>query len=331
VFLFLTHMTTDTLLSDTLLSDQDHQEVGPLLLAFVQSYSLLMTGLPRMMPHPTLPSAHITRRKLLGHLDKLLDATEDSELQNELLAARARMLDDHMAPRSIRVIELLRLLHGLNMPHVLAFWMLLHIISDVELLEHVRTETKHLIKASQDAPVMGFSVPPRVRIDASALLGPSAPVLQRCWLETARLYSRGQNSWVATEDFDLEGDDGGIFKGKEKWRVNKGDWIDVPYWLGNNDGVLWEEPEKWNPHRHVTEEGKDMIFDTMVFDAPGLLGMDEGTRPARLFALAFVAIAIVLFDFETDIEKGIPKPQFSAGVALPDGDVRVRIRKRVLA
>lgn len=58
--------------------------------------------------------------------------------------------------------------------------------------------------------------------------------------------------------------------------------------------------------------------------------MDQAVKPARLFALAFVASAVTLFDFEMDNSKGIPKPQFAAGVALPDGDVRVRIRKRAL-
>ena len=56
--------------------------------------------------------------------------------------------------------------------------------------------------------------------------------------------------------------------------------------------------------------------------------MDEGTKAARLFGLAFVASAVLLYDFETDSGMGLPKAKFSAGVALPDGDVRVRIRKR---
>jgi cytochrome P450 len=202
----------------------------------------------------------------MTHLDALLDVTEDKELQNELLAARTRMLDDHKAPRNIRTIELLRLLHGLNMPHVLAFWMLAHIVSDSELLDRVRAETSQIVKVAQDAPVMGFTVPPRVTIDVVGLLGSKAPLLKRCWLETARVYSRGQGSWTATEEFDLQGQDGGIFKAAEKWKINKNDWVDAPYWHANVDGAVWDEPPKWDPQRHHDEEGKDMIFDTMVFD-----------------------------------------------------------------
>ena len=218
-----------------------------------------MTGMPRWMPHPALPGAHITRRKLLGHLHALLDITEDIALQNDLMTARARMLDDHKTPRQIRTIELLRLLHGLNAPHVLAFWMLLHVVSDADLLEKVRKEASIVVEIVKEKPVMGFTVPPRVTVNAAALIGPKTSLLQACWTESARLYSRGQQSWVATEDFDIEGDQSRVFKAKDKWKIKKGDWVDVPSWHVNSDGTRWEEPEKWNPERHVEGEGAASI------------------------------------------------------------------------
>ena len=271
VFLFLTHMTTNTFISDSLLSDQDHQETGPLLLAFVQSYSLLMSGLPRWVPHPTLPSAHITRRKLLGHLDALLDITEDAELQNDLLEARSRMLSDHKAPRPIRTIELLRLLHGLSAPHVLAFWTLLHILSDATLLEQIRKEAKHVVKIEQEKPVMGFTVPPRLDVDANALLGKKIPLLKNCWLESVRLYSRGQESWTAVEDLELDGDEGGVFKTADKWRISKGDWIDASFWHANTDAGSWDEPEKWDPRRYDISDDGGISTEAKIFQNRELL------------------------------------------------------------
>lgn len=56
--------------------------------------------------------------------------------------------------------------------------------------------------------------------------------------------------------------------------------------------------------------------------------MHEATGPARLFALAFVASTVLLYDVEVDPEKDIPRAKFAAGVALPDTDLRVRFRKR---
>ena len=188
---------------------------------------------------------------MLKHLDALLDITEDVELQNDLLTARARMLDDHKTPRAIRTIELLRLLHGLNMPHILTFWLLIHIVSDSSLLEAVRKEAALAVNIIQEKPVMGFTVPPRVAVDTVALLGSKTPLLKQCWLETARVYSRGQESWIATDDFEFRGEQGGVFKSVDKWKISKGDWIDAPFWHSNNDDVLWEEPEHWEPERHA--------------------------------------------------------------------------------
>ena len=53
----------------------------------------------------------------------------------------------------------------------------------------------------------------------------------------------------------------------------------------------------------------------------------------RLFIINFVAGAIALWDFELveSNKASIPRPQFSAGVALPDADVRVKVKKRVPA
>ena len=348
VFLFLTHMTTHTFVSDGLLSDQDHQETGPLLLAFVQSYSLLMSGIPRWLPHPTLPGAHITRRKLLGHLDALLDITEDAELQNDLLTARSRMLDDHRTPQPIRTIELLRLLHGLNAPHILAFWTLLHVISEPNLLEQIRHEAKQVVSIEQEKPVMGFTVPPRLKIDSTVLLGKKTKLLQKCWLESARVYSRGQESWTTTESFELDGGEGGVFKTADKWKIEKGEWIDAPFWHGNSDPAAWEEVSEWDPTRHGGPGDEDIFASSKVLQdrksalshresvvliriTAALFGMNEATKPARLFGLAFIASAVLLYDFELDGDKSIPKPKFAAGVALPEEDVRVRIRKRVTA
>lgn len=264
VFLFLTHQITASFVSENLLTDQDHEATGPLLLAFVQSFSLLHSGLPRWLPHSTLPGAHITRYQLLKHLDGVLDITEDVEVQNDLMAARSRMMDDHKAPRNIRTIELLRLLHGLNAPNVLSFWMLVHIIHDPALLERVREEARRAVKIVHEGAIMGFTVPPRVTIDTAALLGRQTPLLKQCWLESVRLYSRGQASWTATEDFEVQGDEGGVFKSADRWSIRKGDWIDAPLWHGNTDEARWEEPLKWDHERHQCEEGENLFEQSKV-------------------------------------------------------------------
>ena len=59
-----------------------------------------------------------------------------------------------------------------------------------------------------------------------------------------------------------------------------------------------------------------------------IFGMDEAIQPAKLFAMAFVATATLLYDFDAGANQSIPKAKFAAGVALPESEIRVRIRKR---
>lgn len=246
------------MLTDDILSDSDNHPIAPLLLSFIHSYSLLSSGLSRMAPHPGLPSAHITRKQITRHLDSLLDVVEDTDLQGPLLAARQKVIAAHSAPANIRSSDLLKLLHGLNMPHVLTFWALLHIISDQSLLERLRKETSKYVEVTQEPPMLGFWVPPRTKIDARSLMAAKCPLLDSCLLETTRLYARGQVTKTVTEDFDLEGDASGIFTKLDKWKMQKGEWVDVPYWLANTDGANWEAPTKWDPERHLArpEAGK---------------------------------------------------------------------------
>jgi len=73
--------------------------------------------------------------------------------------------------------------------------------------------------------MMGFTVPPRMRIDAASLMASKCPLLKSCLLETTRLYSRGQETKTVLENFDLEGN-AGVFKSPDKWKMQKDEWVD---------------------------------------------------------------------------------------------------------
>jgi hypothetical protein len=251
----MTHMATDSLITQSILSDSDHHEIAPLLLSFMQSFQLLLTGLPRTIPHPSLPSAHITRRKLLYHLSTLTDEVlEDSDMQGPLLEARQAVLDEDQVPQNVRTADLLALMWSVNMPHVLTFWMLVHIISDPKLLKQIRQESSRYAKAVQEQAIMGFSVPPKVSIDAKGLLN-KCPLLKGAYIETVRLYSRGSRAGVITKDFELESQEATkVFKSSEKWAFKKGEWFDTSYWLSNTDSSNFADESKWNAECHVVED-----------------------------------------------------------------------------
>jgi hypothetical protein len=247
-------MTTDSLLTPSILSDAEHQEVAALLLSFMQSFSLLLNGLPRTVPHPRLPAAHVTRKRLLDHLYQLTDeALEDAVMQGPLLEARQIVLDGDQVPRNVRTSDLLALLWSINMPHVIAFWMLVRILSTKSLADQIRTETKQYVKAVQDVPVMGFSVPPRVSIDPIGLLQ-VCPVLMSCFIETVRLYSRGWRAGVVSKDFEVGGEEAKVFKTEDKWGFQKGEWVDTPFWLSHTDFASYVDAEKWDYERHLVSE-----------------------------------------------------------------------------
>jgi hypothetical protein len=64
----------------------------------------------------------------------------------------------------------------------------------------------------------------------------------------------------------------------------------------------------------------------------GIFGLDDGRDMAERICLAFVAGTIALWDLEPADPKGwkIPEADFAAGVALPKGDIRTRIRRKEL-
>jgi hypothetical protein len=253
-------MTVDMLFTPSIFSDSDHIGIAPLLLALTQSYALLMTGLSRTTPHPTLPAAHMARKNLLNHLDALsANVLSDPEMLGPMLTARQDVLDKHEVATRVRSADLLALMWNVNSPHLLSFWLLLHLISDQTLLSHVQNETSKYVKAIQEPPVMGFAVPPKVTIDAEGLVT-NCPLLKSAFIETVRLYSRGLHASKVTEDFVVEVQTEKTFVKRDKWAMVKGEFIDVPFWLSNTDTATFSNPGDFDADRHLetTDKGEDV-------------------------------------------------------------------------
>jgi hypothetical protein len=226
-----------------------------------------MTGLSRTTPHPSLPAAHRVQRSLLDHLDAIsADVLGDSDMSGPMLAARQAILDKHQVGTRIRSADLLALMWNVNSPHILAFWLLLHLLSDETLLSHIQRETGKYVKVVQEAPVMGFAVPPRVTIDAEGLLT-NCPLLKSAFIETVRLYSRGLLARKATDSFVVEARIDKAFKKGDRWAIRKGEFIDVPFWIANTDPASFSNPEDWDADRHLEtkDSGEDVANWGSVF------------------------------------------------------------------
>ncbi|KAF2417996.1 cytochrome P450 [Tothia fuscella] len=331
--IFLTQMTLDTLFTPSILSDSDRMDFAPLLLALTQSHALLLTGLPRTLPHPSLPTAHLTRKRLLNHIDALHDILTDEEIQGPLLADRQVILEKNEIPPQVQDADLLSLIWGVTNPLLLAFWMLVHIISDQTLHVHILNEITPYVQAIQEAPVLGFTVPPRVNIEVASLIS-NCGLLKAAYIETVRLYSRGLVTLKSAADFSIEESTSKVFGKKEKWGIKKGEYVSVPFWLANTDPATFTRPEEWDADRHLDtdEEGNDIGLQGNVLDNCGSFGLPAAKEMCERTCLAFVAGVLVLYEFEPKDKTGwkIPKAEFAAGVALPKGDFRVKIKRSEL-
>jgi cytochrome P450 len=137
------------------------------------------------------------------------------------------------------------MLWQLNNTHGLAFWMLLHILSGPGIADAVREEMKPYVQATQPEKFMGFAQPVTLKLDTEGLMT-KCPTMMSCYLETVRLYGREWWCGKLATDY-LVNEENGL-----AWKLKAGEWVDVPFWLGNKDeGLFHPDPEVWRWERHV--------------------------------------------------------------------------------
>ena len=267
IHIFLTHITIKSLLSPSLIDQKP--EIAPLLLDLSRNFIPLLTGLPRTIPHPSLPKAHISRRNLLNHLEPFCvalraatanqdpgpeyrDLLEDEDAVTPLLSEMQNILavgngQGKSLSLDARIAALAALLWHMNGSHALAFWMILHIVAspDAGLVERLREEVESFVRATEPEKVMGFAQPVSMDIDVEGLTA-KCPILRSCFLETVRVYGRGWMAGKIMRDFTLVEDD------NLSWSLKRNEWVHVPFWVGNKaDGLFHPDPEMWRYERHI--------------------------------------------------------------------------------
>ena len=272
---FLIHHTTTLLVSPALISQEP--EIAKLIADFHTAYVPLFTGMPRTVPNPSLPRAFIARRSLMGKVWPFIraltvsygdedpgaeyrDLIEDPESMKPIIAARQEAFSSGEGLKLSHdtiTADFVSLLWDLNAPNVLAFWLIAHLMFDEDMLSRVRAETKPFVDAVQPAAILGFSVPPNLKIDAEGMLT-KCPLLRSCWLETVRLYARGLDSRRVTESFTTEDKSA---TGTDKWWFEKNEYVTTPLWVANTDEAVWRDARTWIGDRHVRlieVEGKEL-------------------------------------------------------------------------
>ncbi|KAF2009717.1 cytochrome P450 [Aaosphaeria arxii CBS 175.79] len=190
-----------------------------------------------------------------------------------------------------------------------AFWVLYHTISDRDILSECRKEVIACCEISGDTCTLDIT---QVKASCSILLS----ILK----EVLRYHGIGTSIRIATEDHLLDG----------KHLLKKGGIVMIPGIVQHTSIPVYGDSVNEFQHRRFVGSPQRKRLNALAFR-----GFGGGTTlcPGRHFAsteiLAFVALAIVRFDFESTQDDWIFPTTLNANmagsVAQPDHDVEVRV------
>ncbi|KAL9062128.1 MAG: hypothetical protein Q9157_009204 [Trypethelium eluteriae] len=182
-----------------------------------------------------------------------------------------------------------------------------------------------------------FAEPPEITFDVPGLMA-RCPLLRACYIEALRLDSAPWALKKVMQDCEIteSPEDAGLGVGggaqqPETYRLRKGEYADVAFDLHFTDPRYWEEPMRWQPERHLKEDG-GMPELGSVRAYGGGKGMCKGRAFAEKECFAFAAGFIMLWEMEPAGKKGwkIPGHGKATAVSIPKSDIRVKLRRRDL-
>lgn len=306
---------------------------------------LLIAGLPRWVPIPSVTRAHIARRNILEKLDTFHRAME-KEANGEDPGAEWRDLDDvgglvkarmqvyrkHEFSIRARAATEHSLMWAANAnSNPLVFWMLNHIYADKDLLAQLREEIAPYVRVIQ--PKQELAVPELPRFEAFDVdaLCTQCPLLKSCYIETLRLDAGVWSLKVVHEDFVLQTRE----KDAQSWLLRKGEYAHAAHDLHNTDPTYFPEPLAWKPERHIkySDDDKKGTADMgSIRPYGGGSSMCKGRAFALKESMAFTAAIVALWEMEPagGGEWKLPRQKRATGVYATKDDVRVWLKRRKL-
>tara|TARA_R110002060_G_scaffold28760_1_gene38901 strand:+ start:370 stop:969 length:600 start_codon:yes stop_codon:yes gene_type:complete len=183
-----------------------------------------------------------------------------------------------------------------TIPTLLIFWQIFHILSTPNLLSRLRNELAPYANITKPFSIGAIFEAPKMALTREAL-AEKCPLLRSTYLETLRLVD---HAGLVSREFK----DGG----SPKEEITFPETFDPVRFLEATRGKMTSHESSDN--EYISEES--ILFTEQV-------------------VLAVVASILVFWDFEP-AEKGSgwknPGKQWSAGIAVPVNDFRVRVRRR---
>ncbi|KUJ18102.1 cytochrome P450 [Mollisia scopiformis] len=312
------------------------------LWTFDSGFNALLTGVPVITRGLTKATNARARINSAVHewnhaVTNMLDGKEVDAKWNDLsdvsetMRLRLRALQKVDADNPFAIASNVAVYWGLMVnANKVIFWMLLHIISNPDLLETVRKEIKPYAQVTRS----GFD---SLKLDVEGLLK-SCPILKSCFFESMRLYTAGVSYKKVLQNVTLteSAEDAATF-GKPRpqtYHIKTGDFLIIPEATLQTDPRLWKDPSVFWPERYLVPDEKDpqktKVDSLHLFAFGGGPSVCKGRIFAEREVLIFVAALISVWDFTPVGKWTIPKSSYNGtGSANPKSDLRVRMSRRV--
>lgn len=334
------------------------------LWTFDRQFNALLLGTPPWFPLPSISAAYSARSKLnraMGAFHTAFAATDagenpgfewhDLDDVSEVMQARARgWIKTGLDPKATGPGDV-AILWAMNVNANLAvYWLLLHIISDADLLAAILEEIAPFAKAKRPDPaVSGFPMPepPTLSLDIDGLMN-SCPKLKAAYYETLRLDSSAFSYKEVVSDFTAaeSQEDAALRNQKPRsFSFKTGEYVCIPHGMHHHDALYYPDPNKFDPRRFLVEDDTQAGQEKKKSNSSrGLTANMSAIRPfgggstackGRLFAerelLAFVAGLLSMWDIQPADGKSwkIPGRTPASAVALPDKEIRVKLQLKI--
>jgi cytochrome P450 len=212
--------------------------------------------------------------------------------------------------------------------NVLAYWLLIYILSTPTLLPKILSEIAPHANITKPESIGRFSEAPNLSISHEGL-AKNCPLFKSTYFEALRISSQPWSIRRVASDVAISR--GKTSEVSEMYKLNKGEYLTIPHELHMRDPSYFPEPEKFIPERFLVhnEDGSVSAEQGTIRPFGGGPSMCKGRVFAERECLALVAGVLMYWDIEPTGQKWVvPEMVKTSGVSRPKGDTKVRVRRK---